>query len=53
MSAWESTERDLIVRSLLDHGGDKAKAAKALGISRATIYRKITAYGIRLGPEKG
>ncbi|WP_196218184.1 sigma-54-dependent Fis family transcriptional regulator [Streptomyces blattellae] len=53
LSAWESTERDLIVQSLLDHGGDKAKAAKALGISRATIYRKITAYGIRLGPEKG
>ncbi|WP_416980999.1 sigma-54-dependent Fis family transcriptional regulator [Streptomyces sp. T028] len=50
LSAWESTERDLIVQSLLDHGGDKAKAAKALGISRATIYRKITAYGIRLGP---
>ena len=53
LSAWESTERDLIVQSLLDHGGDRAKAAKALGISRATIYRKITAYGIRLGPEKG
>jgi transcriptional regulator of acetoin/glycerol metabolism len=53
LSAWESTERDLIVQSLLDHGGDKAKAAKALGISRATIYRKITAYGIRLGPENG
>jgi transcriptional regulator of acetoin/glycerol metabolism len=51
LSAWESTERDLIVQALLDHGGDKAKAAKALGISRATIYRKITAYGIRLGPE--
>ncbi|WP_427925127.1 sigma-54-dependent Fis family transcriptional regulator [Streptomyces sp. cg40] len=53
LSAWESTERDLIVQSLLDHGGDKAKAAKALGISRATIYRKITAYGIRMGPDKG
>lgn len=53
LSTWESAERDLIVKSLLDHGGDKAKAAKALGISRATIYRKVTAYGIRLGPEKG
>jgi transcriptional regulator of acetoin/glycerol metabolism len=52
LSAWESTERDLIVQSLLDYGGDKAKAAKALGISRATIYRKITAYGIRLGLDK-
>lgn len=53
LSAWESTERDLIVQALLDHGGDKAKAAKSLGISRATIYRKITAYGIRLGPDSG
>ncbi|WP_330281294.1 sigma-54-dependent Fis family transcriptional regulator [Streptomyces sp. NBC_00588] len=53
LSAWESTERDLIVQALLDHGGDKARAAKALGISRATIYRKIAAYGIRLGPETG
>ncbi|TQE20293.1 Fis family transcriptional regulator [Streptomyces ipomoeae] len=51
LSAWESTERDLVVQALLDHGGDKSKAAKALGISRATIYRKITAYGIRLGPD--
>ncbi|NEB80830.1 hypothetical protein G3I40_37315, partial [Streptomyces sp. SID14478] len=50
LSAWEATERELIVQSLLDHGGDKARAAKALGISRATIYRKITAYGIRLSP---
>lgn len=53
MTTWESTECDLIVQALIDHGGDKAKAAKALGISRATIYRKITAYGIRLGPDTG
>ncbi|MEU6251449.1 GAF domain-containing protein [Streptomyces sp. NPDC047043] len=53
LSAWESTERDLIVQALLGHGDDKAKAAKALGISRATIYRKIAAYGIRLGPHPG
>ncbi|MGW0582955.1 sigma-54-dependent Fis family transcriptional regulator [Streptomyces sp. NPDC002920] len=53
LSTWESTERDLIVQALLDHGGDKAKAAKALGISRATICRKITAFGIRLGPDGG
>jgi transcriptional regulator of acetoin/glycerol metabolism len=48
LSPWESTERDMIVQALLDHGGDKTRAARALGISRATIYRKVTAYGIRL-----
>ncbi|MGW6360152.1 sigma-54-dependent Fis family transcriptional regulator [Streptomyces sp. NPDC055092] len=53
LSPWESSERDMIVQALLDHGGDKARAARALGISRATIYRKITGYGIRLGPERG
>jgi transcriptional regulator of acetoin/glycerol metabolism len=39
-------ERDAIVRSLLDAEGNKVRAAKALGMSRATIYRKIRNYGI-------
>jgi len=39
-------QRDAIVQSLLDHQGDKAKRARSLGMSRATIYRKIHEYGI-------
>ena len=46
LSPLESLERDAIVRSLRDADGNKVKAAKSLGVSRATIYRKIHEYGI-------
>jgi hypothetical protein len=46
LSPLESMERDAIVQSLFDAKGNKAKAAKALGMSRATIYRKVHEYGI-------
>jgi transcriptional regulator of acetoin/glycerol metabolism len=46
LSPLEALERDAIVQSLLDSGGNKAKAAESLGMSRATIYRKIHGYGI-------
>jgi transcriptional regulator of acetoin/glycerol metabolism len=46
LSPLESIQRDAIVQSLLDHQGNKATAARSLGMSRATIYRKIHQYGI-------
>jgi transcriptional regulator of acetoin/glycerol metabolism len=46
LSPIEALERDAIVRSLIDSNGNKAVAAQGLGISRATIYRKIHDYGI-------
>jgi DNA-binding NtrC family response regulator len=46
LTPWEAIERDAIVRTLLETDGDKAAAADLLGISRATIYRKINTYGI-------
>jgi sigma-54 dependent transcriptional regulator, acetoin dehydrogenase operon transcriptional activator AcoR len=46
LSPLESIERDAVVQSLLDHDGNKIRAARALGMSRATIYRRIREYGI-------
>jgi transcriptional regulator of acetoin/glycerol metabolism len=46
LGALESMERDAISLALLDAGGNKAQAARALGMSRATIYRKVHEYGI-------
>jgi transcriptional regulator of acetoin/glycerol metabolism len=46
LSQIEALERDAIVRSLQENGGNKAEAAAALGMSRATIYRKIKDFGI-------
>jgi sigma-54 dependent transcriptional regulator, acetoin dehydrogenase operon transcriptional activator AcoR len=50
LSPLESIERDAIVQSLLDQGGNKIRAARALGMSRATIYRRIHEYGIVTAP---
>ena len=46
LSTLESMERDAIVRSLADTNGNKMQAARSLGVSRATIYRKIHEFGI-------
>jgi len=42
----EAIECDAIVDALIDNDGNKAEAARHLGMSRATIYRKIRGYGI-------
>jgi transcriptional regulator of acetoin/glycerol metabolism len=44
----ETVERDEIVRCLAEPGMTVTRAAELLGISRATAYRRITRYGIRL-----
>ncbi|MCO1657283.1 sigma-54-dependent Fis family transcriptional regulator [Pseudonocardia humida] len=50
----EAIECDAIVDALLDNAGNKAEAARQLGMSRATIYRKIRGYGISVpGPAAG
>lgn len=49
----ESIECDAIVESLMNTNGDRAKAASHLGLSRATIYRKIRDYGIAMPRPAG
>ena len=36
-------EKQLILKTLESHRGNKSQAARALGISRATVYRKLKA----------
>ncbi|TWF80480.1 regulatory Fis family protein [Pseudonocardia hierapolitana] len=48
----ETIERDEIVRCLVEPGTTVGRAAAELGMSRATIYRKIAQYGIRI-PGRG
>ncbi|MEU6357684.1 helix-turn-helix domain-containing protein [Streptomyces sp. NPDC047072] len=44
LSPMESAERATILETLHRHGGNKSRAAAALGIGRATLYRKLRGY---------
>jgi hypothetical protein len=48
----ESIECDAIISCLRGADGNRAEAARHLGMSRATIYRKIRDYGIAVPPSK-
>ena len=42
----EEKEKELIEKALEKHGGKRKNAAKELGISERTLYRKIKEYGV-------
>ncbi|MBN1808896.1 MAG: sigma-54-dependent Fis family transcriptional regulator [Planctomycetes bacterium] len=42
----EEIERIAVLRTVAAAGGDKSRAARVLGINRATLYRKLRDYGV-------
>ncbi len=46
IASLEETERRAVVRALSDAGGNRSRAARELGISRQTLYTKMSKYGI-------
>ncbi len=49
LSTIQALEQQAIRQALQAMGGDRARAAKLLGIGKTTIYRKLKEYGIELG----
>jgi transcriptional regulator of acetoin/glycerol metabolism len=49
--AFSGTERQQIQAALRRARGNRAAAARLLGISRATFYRRLRTLGIDPGPE--
>ncbi|UCG27011.1 MAG: helix-turn-helix domain-containing protein, partial [Bacteroidales bacterium] len=44
----EEVEKEEIIRAIHDCEGNMSMAAEVLGISRATLYRKINKYNIKI-----
>jgi transcriptional regulator of acetoin/glycerol metabolism len=53
LSRIEAFERGEIVRVLSADGSTMAEVARELGMSRATLYRKIAQYNIEVPRERG
>ncbi len=51
-TALAELERELIVFALKHHGGRMARVARALGIGRSTLYRKLHEYGLGEGIDQ-
>jgi transcriptional regulator of acetoin/glycerol metabolism len=47
----DQVERDHIVRVLADVKGNKQAAARRLGISRRTLYRRLERHGLAEAPQ--
>lgn len=47
-SAFDDAEREVLLRAIRDHDGNMSHAAKALGVSRNTLYRRCKRLGLAI-----
>jgi DNA-binding NtrC family response regulator len=52
VAALSAVERELIVFALRHYGNRMSRVARALGIGRSTLYRKLREYGLDEGMER-
>ena len=46
LSPLEEADRDAVIAALREAGGNRVQAAKALGLARSSLYRRLKEYGI-------
>jgi len=46
LSPLEQADRDAVIAALKEAGGNRVHAAKALGLARSSLYRRLKQYGI-------
>jgi transcriptional regulator of acetoin/glycerol metabolism len=49
-ASWEQ-QRKKLIQTLRQVGGNQSEAARLLGVSRVTVWKRIKKYGIDLGAE--
>jgi two-component system nitrogen regulation response regulator GlnG len=47
MKVMPAVERELIIQALVETSGNQVQAAKLLGITRATLRKRIEKFGIK------
>jgi len=49
----EELKRQELMKALVDCGGNQSKAARLLGVSRATVWKRMKRFGINLKSKYG